>query len=148
MVSQSASNSCSSGSRSSRTVNTEASQHTASANPPGVKAIQVKLPSDINLSTVFGCMLGYPHIYWWEGESDGKSLSGMPLKVFKFSANCSIDGSLIELFSFSIPEAMEIELRPGIEHWGNVMNMKVEEAGSFSSAKFKCDSVLCLSVAL
>lgn len=117
--------------------------------PPVVKeAVQVKLPNDVNLSTVFGCMLGYPHIYWWEGDSDGKSLSGMPLKVFKFSANCSIDGSVVELFSFSIPEVLENDLRPGIERWGNISNLRIEEAASFTNAKFKCDSVLCLSVAL
>lgn len=113
-----------------------------------IKAVQVKLPDDLNLSTIFGCMLGYPHIYWWEGESGGNSLSGMPLKVFKFSANCSIDGSVVELFSFSIPEALEGDLRPGIELWGNLINVRVEQAGSFSNAKFRCDSVLCLSVAL
>lgn len=113
-----------------------------------IKAAQVKLPEDLNLSTIFGCMLGYPHIYWWEGESGGNSLSGMPLKVFKFSANCSIDGSPVELFSFSIPEALEDDLRPGIEHWGNVINVRIEQAGSFCNAKFQCDSVLCLSVAL
>lgn len=113
-----------------------------------IKALEVKLPDDINLSTVFGCMLGYPHIYWWEGESGGNSLSGMPLKVFKFSATCSVGESEIELFSFSVPEVLEPEIRPGIEHWGNVVNVRIEEAASFSAAKFKCDSVLCLSVAL
>lgn len=113
-----------------------------------IKALEVKLPDDINLSTVFGCMLGYPHIYWWEGESGGNSLSGMPLKVFKFSATCSIGESVVELFSFSVPEVLEAEVRPGIEHWGNVVNVRIEEATSFSAAKFKCDSVLCLSVAL
>lgn len=113
-----------------------------------IKALEVKLPDDVNLSTVFGCMLGYPHIYWWEGESGGNSLSGMPLKVFKFSATCSVCESVVELFSFSVPEVLEPELRPGIEHWGNVVNVRVEEAASYSTAKFKCDSVLCLSVAL
>lgn len=113
-----------------------------------IKALEVKLPDDVNLSTVFGCMLGYPHIYWWEGESGGNSLSGMPLKVFKFSATCSVCESVVELFSFSVPEVLEPELRPGIEHWGNVVNVRVEEAASYSAAKFKCDSVLCLSVAL
>ena len=133
----------------STTNTTEVSSHCSTSDSSvRVKAIQVKLPGDVNLSTVFGCMLGYPHIYWWEGDSDGKSLSGVPLKVFKFSADCSVDGSAVELFSFSIPEAMESELRPGIERWGNLMNVKVEEASSFSNAKFKCDSVLCLSVAL
>ncbi|KAK8726044.1 hypothetical protein OTU49_010356 [Cherax quadricarinatus] len=128
---------------------------TALANAPSttwnsstIKAIQIKLPDDLNLSTIFGCLLGYPHIYWWEGESGGNSLSGMPLKVFKLSANCSIDGSVAELFSFSIPEALEGDIRPGIEHWGNVVNVRIEQAGSFSNAKFRCDSVLCLSVAL
>lgn len=113
-----------------------------------IKAVEVKLPEDLNLSTIFGCMLGYPHIYWWQGESGGNSLSGMPLKVFKLSAECAVDGSVVELFSFSIPEALEGDLRPGIEHWGNVTNIRIEQAASFSNASFKCDSVLCLSVAL
>lgn len=113
-----------------------------------IKAVVVKFPDKLNLSTVFGCMLGYPHIYWWEGESGGNSLSGMPLKVFKFSANCSAMESVVELFSFSVPEVLEGELRPNIEHWGNVVNSRIEQSSSFSAAKFNCDSVLCLSVAL
>ena len=113
-----------------------------------IKAVEVKFPDKLNLSTVFGCMLGYPHVYWWEGESGGNSLSGMPLKVFKFSANFSTAESVVELFSFSVPEVLEGELRPLIEHWGNVVNSRTEQSANFSAAKFNCDSVLCLSVAL
>ena len=112
------------------------------------KALLVRLPEETNLSTIFGCLLGYPHIYFWQGETGEKSLAGVPLKVFKLSATCSIDNNPVELFSYSIPENLEKDLRPGIELWGNEVNVWVEQAKSFSDAKFKCDSVLCLSVAL
>lgn len=106
------------------------------------------LPEDVNLSTIFGCLLGYPHIYWWNSESEGNSLTGMPLKVYKLSATYSVDGSQPELFSFSIPEALEPDLRAGIELWGNTVNILVERATKLANAQFKCDPVLCLSVAL
>ena len=112
------------------------------------KAVLIKLPEDTNLSTIFGCMLGYPHIYYWTSETGEKSLTGVPLKVFKLSATCSVDTNHVELFSFSIPENLEKDLRPGIELWGNEVNVWIEQAKSFSDTKFKCDSVLCLSFAL
>jgi len=114
--------------------------------PPCVTV--TSLPEDVNLSTIFGCLLGYPHVYWWTGDSEGNSLTGMPLKVYKLSATYSVDGSQAELFSYSIPEALETELKAGIEVWGNTVNIWVERATNFANAQFKCDPVLCLSVAL
>lgn len=114
--------------------------------PPCVSI--TSLPEDVNLSTIFGCLLGYPHIYWWNADSEGNSLTGMPLKVYKLSATYSVDGSQAELFSFSIPEALEPDLRSGIELWGNTVNILVARSTKFANAQFKCDPVLCLSVAL
>lgn len=112
------------------------------------KAITINFPEGTNLSTIFGCMLGYPQIYWWQGESGGNSLSCVPLKVFKFGAFFNPNSSYVELFSFSIPESMEPQLRPGIEKWGNIQNVFVGKSATFSETKFTCDAVLCLSVAL
>lgn len=124
------------------------SEATQSNSLSSLKAITIHLPNDLNLSTVFGCMLGYPQVYWWQGDKGGNSLSGVPLKVFKFGAHFNPSSSFIELFSFSIPEPLETELRPGIERWGNILNILVEKSLPFSETKFTCDSVLCLSVAL
>lgn len=114
--------------------------------PPCVSI--TSLPDDVNLSTIFGCLLGYPNIYWWNADSEGESLTGMPLKVYKLSATYSVDGSQAELFSFSIPEALEPDLRTGIELWGETVNILVARSTNFANAQFKCDPVLCLSVAL
>lgn len=125
------------------------------------RLIVLSLPEEANLSTIFGCLLGYPQIYWWDGQSSGSSLSGMPLKVYKFTAQCSAvpldvedteddteEAAGVEVFSFSIPEALESELRPAIQIWANIVHTRVEQAALFSLAKLNCDPVLCLDVAL
>lgn len=125
------------------------------------RLIVLSLPEEANLSTIFGCLLGYPQIYWWDGQSSGSSLSGMPLKVYKFTAQCTAvpldvedteddteEAAGVEVFSFSIPEALESELRPAIQIWANIVHTRVEQAALFSLAKLNCDPVLCLDVAL
>ncbi|KAF2360876.1 Protein of unknown function DUF4504, partial [Trinorchestia longiramus] len=50
--------------------------------------LSINLPEATNLSSVFGVLLGYPQVYWWDSQSDGSNLSGIPLKVYKFTAVC------------------------------------------------------------
>uniref|UniRef100_A0A2P2I0G1 UPF0739 protein C1orf74 homolog n=1 Tax=Hirondellea gigas TaxID=1518452 RepID=A0A2P2I0G1_9CRUS len=128
----------------------------------------LQLPEEANVSTIFGCMLGYPQVYWWDSQSTGSCLSGMALKIYEFSADWSMcetqseaekqltsgvedddnGGDSVEIFSFSVPESLETELRPAIQLWGNIANTRVEHSALFSNAKFNCDPVLCLQVAL
>lgn len=111
----------------------------------------VTLPEAANLSSIFGCLLGYPQVYWWDSEADGRTLSGMPLKVYKFSASCaalSEEDDELELFTFSIPESLKNVLRSSIQQWGNIAHTRVEQAPLFSKASFNCEPVLCLQVAM
>lgn len=115
------------------------------------KVFSLDLPEEANLSSIFGCLLGYPQVYWWDSESDSSSLSGLPLKVYKLSASCAAlppQDDCVELFSFSVPEVLESALRPSMQHWGNIAHTKVEQASRFSKASFNCDPVLCLKVSL
>lgn len=130
----------------------------AAASDQMPRLIALSLPEEANLSTIFGCLLGYPQIYWWDGQSSGSSLSGMPLKVYKFTAQCSAmpfeveedteEAAGVEVFSFSVPEVLETELRPAIQIWANIVHTRVEQAALFSTAKLNCDPVLCLDVGL
>ena len=129
--------------------NSSAPEAPSSADNAIASIVHITLPDAVNLSTIFGCILGYPQVYWWEKDSTGSALSGMPLKVYSFEACCRLlDDTEIEAFSFSVPEALEPEVRASIKQWGNGVNSRVEQAATFHSAKFNADPVLCLKVGL
>lgn len=117
---------------------------------PDKPQLTLAFPDSANLSTIFGLLLGNPQVYWWNPASnDGSKLSGMALKVYQFNAVCAVlpeDDNALELFSFSVPEALEGTLRPAIRSWGNIAHTRVEQSQCFSAASFNCDQMLCLDV--
>ncbi|XP_018023632.1 UPF0739 protein C1orf74 homolog [Hyalella azteca] len=146
------------GSVSSASSNPQKNESTVLGNN-NCQLLTINLPEVANLSSIFGCLLGYPQVYWWDSQSDGTTLSGMPLKMYKFTAHYQAHGDRTgneplaednsqEMFSFSVPEPLEAELRPSVVQWANVVNTRVEQAGNFTQAKCNCDPVLCLQVSL
>lgn len=66
---------------------------------------------DINLTTVFGLLLGYPFVYWFNCECHDNNLSMEPLKCFEISQTLNFDTSdternQLKIISFSIPETI------------------------------------------
>ena len=112
---------------------------------------KIKLPESANVSTVFGMILGNPQIYWWNSSADGSTLSGMPLKIYNFNAKCKLlpdNDNELELFSFSIPEALEGKIKIHIQQWGNVAYTRVKNSTTFYDPSFRCDEMLCLQVSV
>ncbi|KAM9800200.1 UPF0739 protein C1orf74 homolog [Syngnathus typhle] len=85
------------------------------------KSISVAHGSDEwNLSAVFGLLLGYPAIYWFEqSESFENCLSMTPLTVTKATATWAADATSHKscLYSFSIPAILQNESLSSLEEW-------------------------------
>jgi len=93
---------------------------------------------DVNLTTIFGFMLGYPFIYWFDKNSELNCLSMLPLQCFEVRWTIDLEGipntsdNTHTIFSFSVPKCLVD---------GNV-NTKLEKW--FESRK-ECDDCLQLS---
>ncbi|KAL3188712.1 hypothetical protein MRX96_022219 [Rhipicephalus microplus] len=76
-----------------------------------------------NLCTVFGVLLGYPVVYWFEGGADaGNCLAMEELNVVRVRSATSSAGRSEgvpsdDVYSFSFPAALDGELRPHVDAW-------------------------------
>ncbi|NXS23274.1 CA074 protein, partial [Mystacornis crossleyi] len=89
----------------------------ASAEP--VTASEV-VPSDWNLCTVAGVLLGYPAVYTFaSAEGAENCLALTPLRVFTAQASCPRikDGLRVQIYSFSVPESLCAELKEVLDAW-------------------------------
>lgn len=79
---------------------------------------------DMNLTTIFGFMLGYPFIYWFDKNSELNCLSMQPLRCFEVKWTMDIGGvpntseNTHTIFSFSVPECLVDEnVKMKLEKW-------------------------------
>lgn len=79
---------------------------------------------DVNLTTIFGLMLGYPFIYWFDKNSELNCLSMLPLRCCEVRWTLDIEGvpntsdNTHTIFSFSIPECLVDEnVKTKLEKW-------------------------------
>lgn len=71
---------------------------------------------DINITTLFGYLLGYPCVYWFDTNDQTENCLGMePLQVFTVSTN--LQSTPHVAYSFSVPSKLKPQLRTHIENW-------------------------------
>ncbi|XP_010135993.1 PREDICTED: UPF0739 protein C1orf74 homolog, partial [Buceros rhinoceros silvestris] len=78
------------------------------------------VPAGWNLCTVVGVLLGYPAVYTFAVEDGAENcLALTPLRVFTVQASCPRirDGLRIQIYSFSIPESLCVELKEVLDAW-------------------------------
>ncbi|XP_060075722.1 UPF0739 protein C1orf74 homolog [Ylistrum balloti] len=76
-----------------------------------------------NLTTVFGVLLGYPIVYWFENQ-DGlmaTCLDTEPLENFRVIGNITDTGSEHCLYSFSVPKFVIADLQDKVTEWFKVI---------------------------
>lgn len=97
--------------------------------------------SEVNLSTVYGIFLGYPHVYWYSKNSSSNCLSMTPLVIYKlytklsssyFSAgSCMLKKSYC-ISSFSIPQCLDTECKADVEVWEESLKNSLQHQTLFS----------------
>ncbi|XP_069627948.1 UPF0739 protein C1orf74 homolog [Haliaeetus albicilla] len=78
------------------------------------------VPAGWNLCTVVGVLLGYPVAYAFAAEEGAENcLALTPLRVFTVQASCPRikDGLRVQIYSFSIPESLCVELEEVLGAW-------------------------------
>ncbi|NXP03089.1 CA074 protein, partial [Thinocorus orbignyianus] len=78
------------------------------------------VPTGWNLCTIVGVLLGYPAVYTFAVEEGSENCLGLtPLRVFTVQASCPRirDGLRVQIYSFSIPESLCVELKEVLDTW-------------------------------
>lgn len=89
--------------------------------------IDINMGNDINLTTMFGLLLGYPVVYYYDTKLEGNCLSNRDLTVYKIGSNN------LWPISFSVPTNLLTQIN--IPKW--LDNLRT----SFSDLDIKSESV-------
>lgn len=100
----------------------------------------IELPPSVNRTTLYGVLLGYPVIYWYDDAADGydggSCLSMTPLVVttatvtFDLKGHCNDGPKKCEIYSFSIPEALFKLCQEPVDTWCNQITRQFEQRRS------------------
>ncbi|NXF30171.1 CA074 protein, partial [Nyctibius bracteatus] len=93
---------------------------TAEATSAGPVSSSEVVPTGWNLCTIVGVLLGYPAAYAFAMEEGTENcLALTPLRVFTVQASCPRikDGLRVQIYSFSIPESLCVELKEVLDVW-------------------------------
>ena len=82
-------------------------------------AFTLELNADVNRSSVFGLLLGYPVVYWYRNVTTADNcLSHVPLRLFQvFAVDSTTDSQPTVLYSFSVPEQLYSHCQFTIDNW-------------------------------
>ncbi|NXG77782.1 CA074 protein, partial [Baryphthengus martii] len=120
----------------------------ASAGP--VSSSEV-VPTGWNLCTVVGVLLGYPAAYAFATEESTENcLALTPLRVFTVQASCPRirDGLRVQIYSFSIPENLCMELKEVLDAWCNELKEAFSVQNDFVDLCIASEVVSLPAVAL
>lgn len=83
------------------------------------EAFTLELTPDINRSTVFGLLLGYPVVYWYSNVASADNcLSHVPLRMFRISAvDNTADSKPTVIYSFTVPQQLYSQCQVLIDNW-------------------------------
>jgi Domain of unknown function (DUF4504) len=100
----------------------------------------IEPPAFINRTTLYGVLLGYPVIYWYEdmidGGGAGRCLSMIPLIVttatvtFDIKGQCCDSLKTCDIYSFSIPEELYQHCQATVKTWCNQITSHFERRRS------------------
>lgn len=91
------------------------------------QVIKLQLKKDWNVTSLFGFLLGYPVVYWYESPEGQNGLSMVPLTVYKVYSvqdkellmedKKTCDENKHVVFSFSLPTEIKQKCQQLIEDW-------------------------------
>ncbi|XP_063811419.1 UPF0739 protein C1orf74 homolog [Pseudophryne corroboree] len=106
--------------------------------------------SEWNLCTMFGLLLHYPAVYWFDTTRNFENcLSLMPLKRFIVQTTCpKIELHKFQLYSFTIPELIYPSLQSPLQTWSKDVRRVFHEQGHFTDLEIITETVTLPAVAL
>ncbi|XP_029947193.1 UPF0739 protein C1orf74 homolog [Salarias fasciatus] len=106
---------------------------------------------DWNLCSVFGLLLGYPVVYWFDQTTGFENcLSMTPLMVITASATWQADATAHRcgLYSFSLPAALQEETQSNLDSWKLRLQEKFEQQHVLKDLSLSQSHVTLSSVCL
>lgn len=106
-------------------------------------------PSDWNLCTVFGLLLGYPVSYTFHpSHGGGNCLAMTPLRVFTAQVSWQPGQLPVLLYSFSVPESLFPALRDFVQVWEEDLRTGLKTQSVFADLSISSEVVTLPAVAL
>ncbi|KFO76799.1 UPF0739 protein C1orf74, partial [Cuculus canorus] len=118
--------------------------------PDSVSSSEV-VPTGWNLCTIVGVLLGYPAAYTFATEEGGENCLAMTLlRVFTVQAACPRikDGLVVQIYSFSIPESLCMELKELLDAWCEELKEAFRVQSDFVDLRILSEVVSLPAVAL
>ena len=112
--------------------------------------LDLKFSSSVNRTTVFGYLLDYPVLYWYDNDVEN-CLSMVPLINVKVAAEIGDDDFNLKdhlAWSFSYPDCFQQTLSSRISTWFLEIKRRAERQSLFKSVKFYEEKVTLPVVAL
>lgn len=87
--------------------------------------LHLKSPPTVNMTTLYGVLLNFPVVYWYDWNSNSNCLSFIPLYVYELNAKLDVGrvhGRLLPqhcFSSFSVPVNLEEQGKEKIKQWEN-----------------------------
>ncbi|NXI35389.1 CA074 protein, partial [Galbula dea] len=109
------------------------------------------VPTGWNLCTIVGVLLGYPAVYAFAMEEGAENcLALTPLRVFTVQASCPRikDGLRVQIYSFSIPESLCMELKEVLDTWCHELKETFSAQSDFVDLCIASEVVSLQAVAL
>ncbi|CAL1295990.1 unnamed protein product [Larinioides sclopetarius] len=86
---------------------------------------------NINLTTLFGFLLGYPVLYWYAPQTPDAEFSCLSMVPLNVHQAITINENECELFSFSVPQKFSKETEKTINIWVSQMKTKCKISGFY-----------------
>lgn len=134
------------------------------AEPQRDRIFHLYLNDEWNLSTIFGILLGYPAVYWYQIDVQHNCLAHTPLHVFKcvcdflvpetstskseVGKSFSMEKQSHTVYSFSIPDVLLPDIAASISRWKENIAEMINASHICSFRSFYTSSVTLPAVVL
>ncbi|XP_071961400.1 UPF0739 protein C1orf74 homolog [Antedon mediterranea] len=112
------------------------------------KILKLDVTPTCNVSTLFGILIGYPVIYWYNASDIDNCLGMVPLRVYTVKCNVQIEGIFNEeftMYSFSVPDSLTSRFDGNITKWFSDLESRVEKLDHSWITELKlCSKVVTL----
>lgn len=116
-----------------------------------LKVIDEEMCDRWNLCTLFGILLGYPVVYWFDQEQSYENcLSMVPLVVNKILVSWTVCDEKHSscLYSFSVPEVLWSDVDSHIKQWQVCLRDRLSQQAILTDLGFVKETVILPAVAM
>ncbi|XP_033123458.1 UPF0739 protein C1orf74 homolog [Anneissia japonica] len=98
-------------------------------NKPTIRKLKVDVATGCNITTLFGILIGYPIVYWYNNRDVNNCLGMVPLRVYnvKCIVHLADISGKFTMYSFSIPDSLVSCFKERIVSWFDDLQSRVKK---------------------